>query len=168
MPMASQIRLVRELHASDADIYRDIRLEALRLHPEAFASSHEAEAAEPLDRFRDRLARGGRFGGFVDERLVGVAGFFGHETAWHRHRGVLVGMYVREPERGAGLADAIVNALIDHARARVELLQLSVATTNGRAIRFYERMGFRTYATEPRALKVDGRYIDEFLMARLL
>jgi RimJ/RimL family protein N-acetyltransferase len=166
--MASQARLVRELHASDAEAYRDIRLEALRLHPDAFASTYEAEAAEPLGRFCDRSAKGGRFGGFMNERLVGVGGFLGHDTPRLRHKGVLVGMYVREPERGAGLADAIVNAIIDYARPRVELLQLSVATTNGRAIRFYERIGFRTYATEPRALKVDAGYIDEFLMVRFL
>ena len=77
-------------------------------------------------------------------------------------------MYVRESERGSGLADEIVNAIIEHARAQVEQLQLSVATTNSRAIRFYERMGFEKYATEPRALKMDGNYIDEFLMMRFL
>lgn len=166
--MDDQTRLVRELSISDAAAFREIRLESLALHPDAFASSHEAEAAEPLDRFRDRLARGGRFGGFVNGRLVGVAGFFPHDVARLRHKGTLVGMYVRESERGTGLADEIVNAIIEHAREKVELLQLSVATTNSRAIRFYERMGFKKYATEPRALKMDGNYIDEFLMMRLL
>ncbi len=166
--MAGQSRLVRELGGPDADAYRDVRLEALRLHPGAFGSSYEVEAAEPLDRFRDRLARGGRFGGFVDARLVGTAGFWRHDAARLQHKGVLIGMYVRECERGTGLADEIVNALIAHARTQVELLQLSVATTNGRAVRFYERMGFKTYATEPKALKIDNDYVDEFLMVRFL
>jgi len=166
--MDGQIRQVRELSVSDAAGFREIRLESLRLHPDAFASSYDVEAAEPLDRFRDRLARGGRFGGFVKERLVGVAGFFPHDAPRMRHKGTLVGMYVRESERGAGLADEIVNAIIEYARTQVEQLQLSVATTNGRAVRFYERMGFKKYATEPRALKMGGNYIDEFLMMRLL
>jgi RimJ/RimL family protein N-acetyltransferase len=166
--MDSQIRRVRELSVSDAASFREIRLESLHLHPDAFASSHEAEAAEPLERFRDRLARGGRFGGFVKERLVGVAGFYPHDVPRMRHKGILVGMYVRESERGSGLADDIVNAIIEHARAQVEQLQLSVATTNIRATRFYERMGFEKYATEPRALKMGGNYIDEFLMMRFL
>jgi RimJ/RimL family protein N-acetyltransferase len=160
--------LVRELDVSDVDAFRDIRLEALRLHPEAFASSYEVEAAEPSEKFRDRLARGARFGGFVKGRLAGVAGFWRHDAARFRHKGVLIGMYVRESERGTGLADEIVGAVIEHARLQVELLQLSVATTNSRAVRFYERMGFKKYATEPRALKIDDDYVDEFLMARLL
>jgi RimJ/RimL family protein N-acetyltransferase len=164
--MTDQSRLVRELEAADAEAYREVRLEALRLHPEAFGSSYEVEVAESLDRFRDRLGKGGRFGGFVDGRLAGMAGYFRQEAARMRHKGVLVGMYVRASERGSGLADEIVNAVIAHARSRVEILQLSVATTNERALRLYQRMGFATYATERRALKIDGRYIDEFLMVR--
>jgi RimJ/RimL family protein N-acetyltransferase len=121
-----------------------------------------------LDRFRDGLARGGRFGGFVNGQLVGMAGFSRHDAARMRHRGVLVGMYVRESDRGTGVADEIANAVVAYARTRVELLQLSVASTNDRAVRFYERMGFKTYATEPRALKIDDRYVDEFLMVRFL
>jgi RimJ/RimL family protein N-acetyltransferase len=166
--MVGQSRLVRELGAPDVDAYRDVRLESLRLHPEAFASSYEVEAAEPVERFRDRLARGGRFGGFVEGQLVGVAGFWRQDAPRMRHKGVLVGMYVRASERGRGLADEIVDAVIAYARREVELLQLSVATTNGRAIRFYERMGFKAYATEPKALKVDDAYLDELHMARFL
>jgi RimJ/RimL family protein N-acetyltransferase len=156
------------LDVSDVDEFRDVRLESLRLHPEAFASSYKVEAAEPLQRFRDRLARGGRFGGFVKGGLVGVAGLSRHDAAGLRHKGVLIGMYVRESERGTGLADEIVSAVIAHARAQVELVQLSVATTNSRAVRFYERMGFKKYAMEPRALKIDDDYVDEFLMVRFL
>jgi RimJ/RimL family protein N-acetyltransferase len=166
--MPSRLRLIRELGVTDADAFRDIRLEALRLHPDAFGSSYTAEAAESLRRFRDRVARGGRFGGFVDDQLVGVVGFSRYDEARLRHKGMLVGMYVRESQRGTGLADEIVNAVVDYARQHVELLHLSVATTNLRAVRFYERMGFNTYATEPKALKVDINYIDEFLMVRFL
>jgi RimJ/RimL family protein N-acetyltransferase len=104
----------------------------------------------------------------VDDQLVGVVGFSRYDEARLRHKGMLVGMYVRDSQRGTGLADEIVNAVVDHARQHVELLHLSVATTNLRAVRFYERMGFNTYATEPKALKVDINYIDEFLMVRFL
>jgi ribosomal protein S18 acetylase RimI-like enzyme len=73
-------------------------------------------------------------------------------------------MYVREALRGSGLAEAIVKAVLAHARQRVEQVQLTVAVTNERAIRFYRRLGFEAYATEPRALKVGKTYIDELLM----
>jgi RimJ/RimL family protein N-acetyltransferase len=66
------------------------------------------------------------------------------------------------------LSAAIVNAVIEHAAGRVEQILLAVAAHNHRAIRFYERMGFKSFATEPRALKVGGRYVDELLMIRFL
>jgi ribosomal protein S18 acetylase RimI-like enzyme len=162
------MRRVSELSASDAEAFREIRLEALRLHPDAFGSSFEVEASEPLADFRNRLSRGGLFGGFVGERLMGVAAFSAFGAARLRHKGTLTGMYVRASERGSGLPEEIVNAVLAYARPRVELVQLSVATTNDRAVRFYERLGFAKYATEPRALKLGSEYGDEFLMVKFL
>lgn len=160
--------VVRELVPEDAEEFRDLRLEALRLHPDAFGSLHEVEAAEPVADFAARIARGGLFGGFVDGRLAGMAGFFVDGAAQSRHKGTLWGMYVRESARGHGLSEAIVNAVVEHAAQRVEQILLTVAAHNDQAIRFYERMGFKSYATEPRALKVGRRYVDELLMIRFL
>jgi len=97
-----------------------------------------------------------------------MAGFFVHGTAQLRHKGTLWGMYVRESARGSGLSEAIVNAVLKHAERRVEQVLLAVASRNGRAIRFYERLGFKSYATEPRAMKVGQTYVDELLMVRFL
>ena len=58
--------------------------------------------------------------------------------------------------------------LITYARNRVELLQLTVVTTNPRALRFYRRIGFSIYGTEQRALKQGEQYFDEFLMVKFL
>ena len=160
--------VVRELHAGDAEAFREIRLEALQLHPDAYGSAFEDEAHEPLDNFRNQAARGGVFGGFANEHLLGMAMFFVHGAARLRHKGGLGGMYIRERARGTGLADKIVAAIVEHAQSRVELINLSVAVTNKRAIRFYERVGFSTYATEPRALKIGTQYLDEYLMVRFL
>jgi RimJ/RimL family protein N-acetyltransferase len=55
------------------------------------------------------------------------------------------------------------------AKARkIILVKLGVAATNISAIRCYERCGFSTYGTEPRAIFYEGKYYDEFLMSRSL
>ena len=54
--------------------------------------------------------------------------------------------------------------MIDHARGKVEVLQLTVVTVNEAVCRLYERCGFERYGVEPESLKVDGRYYDEALM----
>ena len=39
---------IRRLGSNDAELFRDIRLEALRCDPDAFGSTFEAESANPL------------------------------------------------------------------------------------------------------------------------
>lgn len=162
------MRIVRELTGNDASAFRIIRLEALRTHPTVFGSSFEDEATRALVRFRKRMMRGGFFGGFVNGELMGVARFAATDEPREQHKGSIGGVYVRPAARGSGLAEAIINAIIEHASTRVELLHLSVALPNERAMRFYEKLGFAAYATEVRAMKIDGRYVDEVLMVRFL
>jgi hypothetical protein len=56
-------------------------------------------------------------------------------------------------------------AVLAHARERVELVQLTVVKENEAAQRLYRRCGFVAYGHEVHALKQDGRYYDEVLMA---
>src|SRR5262245_6108931 len=119
--------LVRELVPGDAPELRELRLEPLRLHPDAFGSTYAVEAAEPASAFAARIANGGLFGGFVSGRMEGMAGFAIADAAQLRHKGTLGGMYVREAMRGSGLADAIVRSLLAHAATRVEQVLLTVA-----------------------------------------
>jgi ribosomal protein S18 acetylase RimI-like enzyme len=160
--------VVRELVLEDTGELRELRLEALRLHPDAFGSAYEVEAVEPVSECAARIAKGGLFGGFVDGQLLGMAGFSVNNAAQLRHKGTLGGMYVRESARGSGLAEAIANTVLEYAAEWVEQVLLTVAVHNHRAIRFYERVGFKAYATEPRALKVGSKYVDELLMVRFL
>ncbi|WP_042692027.1 GNAT family N-acetyltransferase [Azospirillum sp. B506] len=159
---------VRRLLPGDAEAFRSLRLEALHRHPDAFGSSHAEESGSPLSSFVDRIAGGYIAGGFVDGQLDATAGLLIPAQAKLRHKGMLWGVYVRENRRGSGLADAVMATLLAHAAERVEQIHLSVAVTNRRAIGFYERLGFEPFATEPRALKVDGAYIDELLMVKVM
>lgn len=65
---------IRLLTPDDANLYRDIRLAALKMNPEAFASSYEEELLLPLEAFKGRLQPGDSFtfGVFEDSGLAGV------------------------------------------------------------------------------------------------
>ncbi len=158
--------MLRRLAAPDAASYRNLRLEGLRSHPEAFGASWEEEVSKPLGWFAERLESNTVFGGWREDGvLMGVAGLWVPDTAKSRHKGVLWGMFVRPEARGTGLAADLVQEVIDHARNTVEELRLTVVASNTAAVRLYARLGFRQYGLEPRALKVEGRYYDEMLMA---
>lgn len=157
--------IVRQLTHSDLESLREIRLEALRLAPEAFGSTYESEQSAPLEKYAGWLANSQIFGVFDDSQLVGIAAFGQFTGPKDSHKGWLRAMYVRASHRRTGASRLLVQAVIDAARSRVEQLQLSVVSTNTPAIRLYQSFGFTQYGLEPRALKHKGSYSDELLMS---
>jgi RimJ/RimL family protein N-acetyltransferase len=157
---------VRRLDANDAASYREIRLEGLKKHPEAFSLSWEEEAASPASWWAERLETNVVLGGGIDGLpLLGVAGFRVHSAAKLRHKGILWGMYVRPHARGIGLAASLVHQIIEWAPPPVEEICLTVVASNAAACRLYRRAGFEQYGLERRALKIGNDYYDEALMA---
>lgn len=159
---------LRRLSPGDVEAYREIRLESLLSSPEAFGATYEQESAQSLDWFRDRLTRTAVFGAFSGRELVGTAGFYRQSGEKYQHKGALVGMYVRPHARRRGAGSALIRAVTDYAATEVELIQLCVTTTNEAARNLYRRNGFTEYGTERHALKQNGRYSDEVLMAKSL
>lgn len=162
------VHTLRRLAAEDAEAYRALRLEGLASAPTAFGAALEDEAGQPLRWFADRLTQQAVFGGWIGGGLAGVAGLRTADAAKIRHKGLLWGMFVQPAARGTGLAGALVEQVIAHARGRVEDIRLAVVADNTPAIRLYTRLGFRPYGVEPRSLKLGDRYFDEMLMALTL
>ena len=158
---------LRRLTVPDAPHYRELRLEGLRLYPEAFGASWEDEFARPLAWFEERIEHNALFGGGppASPVLAGVAGLLVPKAAKLRHKGVLWGMFVRPEAQGAGLGTALVARVIEHAAQVVEEIQLKVVASNTAALRLYARAGFEQYGVDRRALKVGDHYYDEVLMA---
>ncbi|MBD8728847.1 GNAT family N-acetyltransferase [Frigoribacterium sp. CFBP 13707] len=146
---------VRPTTADDWREVRDLRLEMLADTPRAFGET--LAAAQPLDEqaWRLRAARGtsatGVFLAAVDEadgRWLGTMGGYLPEPG----HPVLVGVYVTPTSRGAaaGVADALLDGVVEWARGHGDALFLQVHEANDRAIAFYRRRGFApTGATSP-------------------
>jgi ribosomal protein S18 acetylase RimI-like enzyme len=160
--------LIRRVMLRDAASYRSIRLEGLQRNPEAFASTFEFESAKPDGWFAERLASSEVLGAWHGADLVGVVGFRVQEGLKVAHKGVLWGMYVQPRARKTGTARRLVDALIAIAIARVELVQLEVWQGNEAARRLYSSAGFVEYGLEINALKQNGAYFNEVLMAKAL
>ena len=166
-PMTASSIEIRRLMAADAAVYRDIRLEALRLSPEAFGSAFETESVQPIGWFAQRLESGAVIlGAFCGGELVGIVGFVVADGPKRQHKGTLVGMYVRQAARRVGAGRRLVDAALDLAAQSVELVQLIVVDGTDPALRLYQSAGFVEYGLERHALKIDGRYYDDILMAK--
>lgn len=155
---------IRQLMDADWRLWKDIRLEALQNAPESFGSSLEEESRWTDADFQRVLKSSYVLGVFTDSALVSVAGFYALDSLKTRHRGVLWGMYTRPGQREKGMAHALMSALIQHAERCVTQLHLTCVTCNHAAVSLYQKQGFRIYGTEPKALKMNGSFFDEYLM----
>ena len=159
---------IRLLTCADDVAYRDIRLEGLRRHPEAFASTFEDERGIPLERFSEWIAQSRIFGALLLQRLVGVVGLRAHAEVKLRHKAMIWGMYVRPEVRQHGIGERLIDAAVANMPDHVEQLQLAVVTENKAARRLYAKAGFIEYGHQINALKHGGRYHDDILMVKFL
>ena len=163
----SSIVAVRSLTPSDAQAFRDLRLEALKSSPEAFGSSYEEEVSLPLEAIEARIPAAGPnaiFGAFAGESLIGMAGFAVYERIKASHKGVMWGVYVKPDWRGGRVGKALVQRVIDHASRHVIMLEAAVGLTNENARRTYHGLGFKAYGTERKAIRIGDIFYDEELL----
>jgi len=157
---------VRRIIESDLDDFRELRLEALRLHPEAFGASYGECSQKPMQFFAERLLTSHVFGGFdVNNSLQGMIGVSRNSLLKLSHVANIWGMYVRAGNRGSGLSSELMDAALE-AASSAKTVKLSVVTTNRAAYALYRSFGFKEWATDADALCVDGVFHDEFLMRR--
>jgi len=100
-------------------------------------------------------------------RLVGQIGInVGDHHPWTRHVGVF-GMMVRREYWGRGLGRALMDAMEGHARSvGVLKIEAQVRVENERGLRLYTANGYRIEGRRSRAVKIDGRFQDEFWIAK--
>ena len=132
---------VRKLDPEDWQLYRRIRLAALKEAPYAFGSTYEAEVGAPERRWRQALRDRTRF---VAELDGVVAGTVSGGDADSSQASAMTAMWVDPRFRRRGVGDLLVKTVLDWARsAGYGEMLLWVADGNANAERLYERNGFR-------------------------
>ncbi len=143
---------IRRLNIGEAALYRRVRLEALRDSPEAFATSY-ASAVERSDESWIAQANGSATGDdratllvVMDEKPVGMAALY--RDAEGSSAGELIQMWIAPEHRGSMMAAELLEHVFAWAAdGGIQTIRAEVTEGNTRALRFYERQGFR---------KVDG------------
>jgi len=163
---------LRPARMDDMPAFRVLRLQALRDHPEAFSADYQTHLAAD-DAYWGRYFNFGEhsiiYFAFHREALVGMTGVRLDTSPKTKHNASIQGVYTLPEWRGHGIARALVNACCDWARDHGALIaRLGVTTTNQSALRCYESCGFKITGTDPMAICVDGKFYDEYLMARKL
>lgn len=103
-----------------------------------------------------------------DGELAGYMFIIGNiqERAHHR---VYLAIGIREKSRGQGIGTKLFEGLESWAKERhIRRLELTVMVNNRAGVALYEKRGFIIEGIKKNSLKVEGEYIDEYYMARLL
>ena len=100
------------------------------------------------------------------EKVIGTASI--ELEKWRRNHFGKFGIAIIDGYRGMGLGKYLMSEIIKLARKelkpRPKMIQLEVYVNNKIAIKFYNKMGFKTVAKVPRQIQYKGKLIDEFIM----
>lgn len=159
---------IREVSVAEMDAFRQIRLEALRCKPQAFASIYGDGLKLPDAEWEARMNIP-IFVAFVQDQPVALMALKRLEPPKMMHRATLMMAYVNKSFRGSGLAGELLDAVIHHAQSkRIAQIELGVRADRKQAIRFYKNAGFAEIGNIPQGHEDAGGAFDESLMARRL
>lgn len=163
---------IREIQERDARAFLALRRKLdeettfMMLEPGERLTTEEEQheqIAETLARDNQTILvaeAGGELAGYIE----GVGG----EYRRNRHS-VYVTIGIRQAFAGQGLGSRLLAEMEKWARGiGMHRLELTVMVHNERAIALYKKMGFVTEGTKRHSLLVDGIYVDEYYMAKLL
>ena len=160
--------LIREAAAADASTVLDYveavsgESDFLAFGPGEFELGETAER-DVLQRYADS-ANQLYLLGLVDGAVAAALIFSASQRPRLRHCGEL-GMSVRKRYWGLGVGSRMLDALIDWAKAgEIRKLNLRVRTDNSRAIRLYEKKGFKLEGTIRREMFLAGTYYGNHCM----
>ena len=104
---------IRQLNPEDAAEYQAVFLGALQSSPAAFAADYGSASGRSSEQIAERFRREVMFGAFADGCPCAIATFLQQTALKRRHVGMIWNTYVSEERRGTGLADMLLNYVLE-------------------------------------------------------
>jgi RimJ/RimL family protein N-acetyltransferase len=145
---------------------------SLNVGTEIFVSTNDEERNSRKAKFTSRMQDDFSFvmGAFEGNILVGVVTFGREDRIKIKHKGGIYGMFINPDYQGKGVGSALMTLTLEKAFKMEGLRQinLGVMSSNLNAIRLYEKMGFKPYGVEEKAVFVNETFLDELLMVKFI
>lgn len=155
---------IKILSKNELKDFRTIRLSALEKAPEMFGSTYSAEVEKPIIFFEACLSNSTVFGVYHKDEIIGLATLTQEIGSKLSHKAYLSSVFIEPNFQKKGIASQLLTSILGYSKKHVEQILLTVADNNKPAIQLYKKFGFETYGIEKKALKDNGKYIDEIMM----
>ncbi len=101
----------------------------------------------------------------IDGVIVGFTNVARGKVSYERHHGIL-GISIAREFRGMGVGSELIRIALEECRkAGLVSIELAAFHNNLRAIRLYERLGFKHVGRIPKKTRRDGRFFDDVIMS---
>ena len=102
------------------------------------------------------------------DELIGFLMAIGGNANRNKH-GVYLVIGLLQAYRGQGLGTKLFEALEEWAKVnQIHRLELTVVTENNAGLSLYNKMGFEIEGTKKDSILINGKFVDEYYMAKLL
>jgi RimJ/RimL family protein N-acetyltransferase len=163
---------IRQINEDDSENYLalckqlDQETKFMMLEPD----ERTTDAEQQKERIRSLLATGNSmiFVAEDDKELVGYLGAYGGDFRRNRHKAHIV-IGILQKFTGMGIGTTLFTEVEKWAKqVGIHRLELTVMSHNHAGLALYKKMGFFVEGTAKDSLLVDGTYVDEYYMAKIL
>lgn len=157
------------LSADDWELYKNIRLYAVKESPQAFGTTFEEELAMPESEWKRRMGLN-MFFAKKKGRIIGMCGAVREQREKLKHHALIISVYVTPEERNKGVATQLLKTLIQKMKSNENLqkLILHVTTEQTEAINLYKKFGFHITGIMENEYRIDGKSYDQYIMSLFL
>jgi ribosomal protein S18 acetylase RimI-like enzyme len=167
----SNIQIVK-LMPEEWQPYKELRLEALLMEPQAFASRYADAFQKPDSYWQERLAevRAGKIFWLLfakeNDRLIGMIGAYCTEESDVVE---IISVYVTKDKRGLGVATALMEAILAEVgkKGAFRKAELTVNADQIQAIALYRHFGFQVIEVKTGVLG-NGNSYSKYIMEKKL
>lgn len=164
--------LIREIKATDAEALVKLILQVETESKYMLYESGERNTGPDQQRKRiEMMQKESNSIIFVAEdktELVGYLFAVGGNVRKNKHTVYLV-IGIANEYRGLGIGTKLFKQLLEWAKEEsIHRLELTVATPNEAGVKLYKKMGFEIEGTKRDSLYIDGKFVDEYYMSKIL
>ncbi|MFD1850841.1 GNAT family N-acetyltransferase [Oceanobacillus bengalensis] len=109
----------------------------------------------------------GIFVALEQDMLVGYLLAIGGNTNKNKHSAYIV-IGIMQEFTGRGIGAELFKELEAWAEGHIHRLELTVITDNIAGVKLYEKAGFQVEGTKRNSLYMNGRFVDEYYMSKIL